>query len=159
MSQCTAKSKRTGEQCKAQAVTGKDKCYHHGGATPMARKHGLYSKYSKHKLADVVQQLATDPELLDLRQQIAFKQALILDKLEHLQDQLDPEDAEVLAGLSEKVSKDIERLQKIEHGEKYVLQVAEVQAVVNQITVIIRQEVQDTATVERLAKRLQEVRW
>lgn len=157
MAQCTAKSKRTGERCQAPAMTGKDKCYHHGGATPV--KHGLFSKYSRHRLADVIQQLATDPDLLDLRQQIALKQALILDKLDQLQNRLSPEDAEILAGLSEKVSKDIERLNKIEHGEKYVLQVEEVQAVINQITVIIRQEVKDQATVERLAKRLQEVRW
>jgi len=40
---CKARSKRTGERCKAQAVTGKDVCFHHGGATPV--KHGLYSKY------------------------------------------------------------------------------------------------------------------
>ncbi len=155
--QCTAKSKRTGERCKAQAVTGKDKCYHHGGATPV--KHGLYSKYSRHRLADVIQQLATDPELLDLRQQIGLKQALILDKLEQLQDRLRGEDAEMLAGLSEKVSRDIERLNKIEHGEKYILQVEEVQSLINQVVVIIRQEVQDAATVKRLAERLQGARW
>lgn len=157
MAQCTAMSKRTGQRCRAKAMKGKDKCYHHGGATPV--KHGLYSKYSKHKLAEVTQQLAQDPELLDLRQQIAFKQALILDKLEQMAGELGPEDAEVLAGLSEKVSKDIERLNKIEYGEKYVLQVEEVQAVINQITVIIKQEIQDPAVVERVAKKLQEVRW
>lgn len=157
MAQCTARSKRTGERCQAPAITGKDKCYHHGGATPV--KHGLFSKYSRHRLAEVIQQLATDPDLLDLRQQIAFKQALILDRLNQLQNRLKPEDAEVLAGLSERVSKDIERLNKIEHGERYVLQVEEVQAVINQITLIIRQEIHDPATVERLAERLRGVKW
>jgi len=154
---CTAKAKRTGEQCKAYAIQGKDKCRVHGGLTPV--KHGLYSKYTKHKLADKVNQLANDPELLDLRQQIAFKQALILDNLQYLQKQLEPKDLDVLAGLSDKVSKDIERLNKIEHGQKYVLQVEEVQAVINQIVLIIQQEVADTDTVHRLSGRLQEVSW
>ena len=41
--QCEAKSKRTGQRCKAQAITGKTVCRHHGGKTPV--KHGLYSKF------------------------------------------------------------------------------------------------------------------
>lgn len=157
MVQCKAKSKRTKEQCQANAVTGKDVCYHHGGKTPV--KHGLYSKYTKHKLGDKIQELASDPGLLDLRQQIAFKQSLILDKLDQLQGYINSEDSEMLTMISEKVSRDIERLHKLENGEKYVLQIEEVQAVVNQIVIIIREEVQDQALLERLAGKLQEVRW
>lgn len=41
--QCEAKSKRTGQRCRAQAITGKTVCRHHGGKTPI--KHGLYSKF------------------------------------------------------------------------------------------------------------------
>lgn len=41
--QCEAKSKRTGERCKAQAITGKTVCRHHGGKTPV--RHGLFSKF------------------------------------------------------------------------------------------------------------------
>ena len=43
--QCTAKSKRSRKQCKRGSTPGKDKCYIHGGKTPI--KHGLYSKYPK----------------------------------------------------------------------------------------------------------------
>lgn len=32
--QCAARNKQTGEQCRARAVTGKNVCYYHGGATP-----------------------------------------------------------------------------------------------------------------------------
>jgi hypothetical protein len=64
-----------------------------------------------------------------------------------------------LADLSEKVARDIERLNKIEHGEKYVLQIAEVQAVVQQITLIIHQEIADGRVVERVANRLQLLKW
>lgn len=31
--QCSAKSKRTGQQCRAPAAQGKTKCRHHGGAS------------------------------------------------------------------------------------------------------------------------------
>ena len=45
MSQCTAKSKQSGQRCRRNAVPGKDKCYIHGGRTPS--KHGAYSKKTK----------------------------------------------------------------------------------------------------------------
>ncbi len=155
--QCTARKKGTSEQCKAYAVNGTDKCKVHGGLTPV--KHGLYSKYTKHRLGDRIQELATDPDLLDLKQQIAFNLALILNKLESLKDTVSNEDAAILATLSERASRNIERLHKLEHGEKYILQVEEVQTVVNQITLIIQQEISDPALVERIADRLQGVRW
>lgn len=68
--QCTARSKRTGERCKAQAMKGKDKCRMHGGSTPV--KHGLYSKYTKGILADRIEELKNDPALTDLREHIAL---------------------------------------------------------------------------------------
>lgn len=48
---CTAKSKRSGERCQMQAMTGRNKCHIHGGKTP--EKHlnhhqtpgSMYSKY------------------------------------------------------------------------------------------------------------------
>ncbi|MFD0673486.1 hypothetical protein [Cohnella sp. GCM10027633] len=122
-------------------------------------KHGLYSKYAKHSLAEVVQSLVNDPELVNLRQQIAFKQALILGRLNQLGSEMTQDDLRFLADLSEKVARDIERLNKIEHGEKYVLQVAEVQTVVQQITLIIHQEISDEHVIERVAERLQKLKW
>jgi hypothetical protein len=158
---CGAKT-RAGTPCNRPAGWGTNhvevgKCKLHGGATPI--KHGLYSKYTKNKLADVVQALVDDPELINLRQQIAFKQALILDRLNQLSDGKTVDDMRLLADISEKVARDIERLNKIEHGEKYVLQIAEVQAVVQQITLIIHQEIADGRVVERVASRLQQLKW
>jgi hypothetical protein len=110
-------------------------------------------------LADTVQTLVDDPELTNLRQQIAFKQAMILDRLDHVGEGMAEADMRFLADLSEKVARDIERLNKIEHGEKFVLKVEEVQAVVQQITFIINQEIQDEEVVERIANRLQHLSW
>ena len=46
---CNAKSKRTGEQCKAWAITGSTKCRTHGGKTPkgIASPHFKTGKHSK----------------------------------------------------------------------------------------------------------------
>lgn len=136
---------------------GVGKCKLHGGASPI--KHGLYSKYAKHTLAATVQSLLDEPELVNLREQIAFKQALILGRLDQLQRGMTQDDMRLMAEISEKVARDIERLNKIEHGDKYVLQIAEVQAVVQQITLIIHQEVSDERVVQRVANRLQELKW
>jgi hypothetical protein len=161
MTTCGAKT-RNGTLCNRPAGWGTKhvgigKCKLHGGASPI--KHGLYSKYTKHTLADTVQTLVDDPELTNLRQQIAFKQAMILDRLDHVGEGMAESDMRFLADLSEKVARDIERLNKIEHGEKFVLKVEEVQAVVQQITFIINQEIQDEEVVERIANRLQHLSW
>lgn len=132
----------------------------HGGATPI--KHGLYSKYTYHRLADVVDRLANDEELLDLRKTIALQQALILDILERLEGgslELDTKLANTLSGIADQLGRNIERRQKIEEGEKYILKVEEVQQQVKQITVIIREEVSDADAITRIGHRLKGVRW
>ncbi len=162
---CGAKTKSSGKPCQRPAGWGTDhvgigKCKLHGGATPI--KHGLYSKYTSHRLADVVDRLANDEELLDLRKTIALQQALILDILERLEGgslELDTKLANTLSGIADKLGRNIERRQKVEEGEKYILQVEEVQQLVEQITVIIREEVSDADAITRIGSRLKEVRW
>ncbi|KIL36217.1 hypothetical protein SD71_09735 [Cohnella kolymensis] len=161
MAVCEAKG-RGGKPCQRPAGWGTShvgvgRCKLHGGASKI--KHGLYSKYLKHTLSDTVQSLLDDPDLINLRQQIAFKQALLLDRINQFEAGMSPDDIRFFADLSEKVSRDIERLNKIEHGEKYILQVAEVQAVVQQITLIIHQEITDDYVIERVASRLSQLKW
>ncbi|MDA2916253.1 hypothetical protein MYX64_05355 [Nitrospinae bacterium AH_259_B05_G02_I21] len=80
---CTATSKRTKKRCGAQAVTGSDKCRHHGGLTPRGPTspnfiHGRYSKFPVAGLEERVEALKHDPELLSLDLRIAELQALRL---------------------------------------------------------------------------------
>ena len=82
--QCQAKSKRTGEQCKQPAVTGKRVCRFHGGLTPggMASvhfKHGRYSKYLPERLQERYQESLKDPELLALGEEIALTDSRLED--------------------------------------------------------------------------------
>jgi hypothetical protein len=65
MTQCTAHSKRTGERCKAQAITGRHLCRHHGGkslegiANPNY-KDGRYSRVMPKRLMDTYKRAAND---------------------------------------------------------------------------------------------------
>lgn len=86
MSQCTAKSKRTGKQCQQNAMNGSTKCYHHGGKSPKGiasphHKTGRYSKYLPGRLLDRYHEAAQDPELLNLREEIALLDARLSDLL------------------------------------------------------------------------------
>jgi len=87
--QCTATSKRTGERCRAQAVTGKTVCYHHGGrslagpASP-SFKHGRYSRFLPSRLQDRYREAVADGELLALREDIALLDARLAEVLGRL---------------------------------------------------------------------------
>lgn len=77
MSKCTATSKRTGNRCKANAVTGRNVCYHHGGATPRGMllpqtTHGRFSKDLPTRLLANYEAAATDPDLVALREEMAI---------------------------------------------------------------------------------------
>jgi len=89
MSQCTAKSKRTGQRCGAQAITGRSVCYHHGGkslrgnASPTF-KTGRWSKDLPTRLAALYEQTQSDETLLSLRDDIRLIDTLILSKFDKL---------------------------------------------------------------------------
>jgi hypothetical protein len=103
-SRCQAKSRRTGEQCKAPALKGSKFCRFHFGRTHNVAnagrhhllKHGRYSKALGQKF-DRYQQMKQDPEFLRLTDEIALTRV-------HIAELLDEEtridlDAEALRGL------------------------------------------------------------
>lgn len=93
MAQCTGTSKRSGVRCRDSAMRGKDKCYKHGGATPI--KHGLYSKYRNPALGERIDALVRDPRIVDIKQYAARVFAL-LESIEHKCESLGDIDREKL---------------------------------------------------------------
>lgn len=114
--QCTAKSKRSGQQCRNYAVTGKDKCRMHGGTTPI--KHGLYSKYATTTLGSRLEQAENDPELLSAKRQVALLAALQSRKFDQLaqldDDEVADDQVEELRKLTDSMGKALERYQKLD---------------------------------------------
>ncbi len=85
---CTA-HRTNGEPCKNNAVTGKQVCRKHGGATPsgIASPHfktGKYSKYLPEGMLTAYQDARADEMLLSVRHDIHLLDALILSKLGNL---------------------------------------------------------------------------
>lgn len=83
---CTAKSKRTGKRCGANAVTGRDVCYHHGGKTPQGislpqTKSGRYSKHLPTRLLSTYEAANGDPDILALRDEVALIDARLAELL------------------------------------------------------------------------------
>ena len=77
--QCTAKSKRSGERCRAKAVKGHRTCRMHAGRAavgPAASqwKHGRYSKHMPTGLLEAFRERVNDPALLELESEIALLQ-------------------------------------------------------------------------------------
>ena len=93
MSQCTAKSKRSQERCKKDAMVGRDVCYFHGGKSPRGRaaanfKTGRYSKdflesWSGWRLR--YEQSREMPNLLSQRDEIAVLETLLAEQMQNIE--------------------------------------------------------------------------
>ncbi len=89
MAQCTATSKRTGERCGAQAMTGRHVCRHHGGkslvgpASPQWHDGGR-SKYLPKRLLADYQASLNNPDKLALNGEIALLDARLADILKRI---------------------------------------------------------------------------
>lgn len=156
--QCTAKSKRSGVQCKNDAMRGKDKCRMHGGKTPI--KHGIYSKYAPAMVANKINEARNDVRLTDIREDLALQRALVNNLLERYKDTNAPmgvNDMAPLMTLSDQIGKNIERLNKIENGETYTVKIETVQKTIQQVVEVLKFYVQDTNTREKIAKALLDI--
>lgn len=90
---CKAKAKNTGERCKNPAVTGYEVCRFHGAGTPSKGKlggrpikTGRYSKHLPTRLAARYNEAQNDPDLLQLRDEVALLDTRIGELLVSLQD-------------------------------------------------------------------------
>lgn len=86
---CTAKSKQSGERCKNYAMPGFTVCRFHGagskhkpGGRPVV--HGRYSKYLPEKLAERYSEALADPDLLELRGEIALIDTRLMELIERV---------------------------------------------------------------------------
>jgi hypothetical protein len=91
--QCTARSKRSGEQCRKHAMRGRTVCLAHGGKTPRgaASPHfrtGRYSRSLPGHLVAAYERALHDPMLLSLRDEVALIDTMIAETLSELTDDM-----------------------------------------------------------------------
>jgi hypothetical protein len=83
---CTARSKRTGQQCKRRPAVGRTVCAMHGGKSPFGPasatyQAGRYSKILPARLLSRYREASEDQELLALRSEIALIDSRLADVL------------------------------------------------------------------------------
>lgn len=117
MSKCTGKSKRTGERCGAQALTGKDVCYHHQGRPVV---HGRYSKYKDQLFGERRAELLESPDLLSIENQIALLLAMQEKFLTDLNTtgRVGHAERETIIRMTDSIVKSIEKVRKLEQDVK-----------------------------------------
>jgi hypothetical protein len=84
MSQCTARSKRSGAQCLRTASPGFSVCSMHGSKGGGPIKHGRYSKYAPVRMLGQIEESLANPELVSLRDTLAVMDAFIVQRLPDL---------------------------------------------------------------------------
>ena len=122
MAQCTAKSKRTGERCRANAVDGYTVCRMHGAGSPHAGRPGgapittgRYSLAHRKSLEEKAQAFANDPQPGNLAGELALMRALLQEYLDRFPDdqRLPYDDIARIFEMAAEISRLVERIAKI----------------------------------------------
>jgi len=161
---CKAKSKSTGDRCDRWAVEGFEVCQVHGAGTkknPGGRppKTGLHSKVLRQKLAEKVDEYIEDPNLCNIRVNIALKRALLdelLSKRKKKDKKLNIATINNASQLLNSISQDIERLDKIEHGSKHTITIGVLQQTISVIVHVIDKNVPEQKVKNRIFRELSE---
>ncbi|MHA2084423.1 MAG: HGGxSTG domain-containing protein [Candidatus Thorarchaeota archaeon] len=86
---CGAHSRRTGEPCKNFPMRGRKRCKFHGGKSPIGIshknfKHGKLCGYLPDRLVHNFKEASNDPNLLELRQELALVDSRVLELVQGL---------------------------------------------------------------------------
>lgn len=155
--------KKNGDPCGRWARDGYDVCPNHGAGTvarPGGRpvKTGLHSKALKKKLKEKIQRYRESKTLTDLRGNIAKKRALLDELIEAAVSKAKKKGKDTIniaainnaVGILDAISKDIERLEKIEHGTKHTITVNVFHQSISIIVSIIDRNIPDEKTKARI---------
>lgn len=121
MTRCSAKSKRTGERCKANAVNGFSVCRMHGAGSPNVGRPGgapiITGRYSikRAELAAKAAIFANDSTPGDLTGELILMRTLLQDYVDRFGDKerLPFEDIERMFGMMEAIGRLVERIAKV----------------------------------------------
>jgi hypothetical protein len=157
--------KNNGQPCGRWARNGYEVCPNHGAGTMKKSggrpiKTGLHSKVLKKQLKEKIERYKGKEGLTDLRENIAIKKAL-LDELitkatKDGKKNLNVATINNAVDIVDAISRDIERLEKIEHGIKHNISITTFHQSVNVIVLVIDRHVRDDKTKQRIFNELKE---
>jgi len=149
---CNAKSKRTGKRCRANAVRGRNVCYHHGGATPRGPasphwRHGRYSRLLPSSMAADYEESVSSFDNISLREEIGVLDAHLAQLVADLHDGSEPDHTSPRRAW-QAVLAAIERRRRLCDTERRLMEAArnyldreQALFIVNRILAILRQHV------------------
>lgn len=162
--QCTATSKRSGNQCRKPAMKGRTVCLAHGGRTPrgVASPHFKTGRHSRslpgHLVADYERAL-NDPKLLSLRDEIALNEAMLVTVLHQLGD--DPNQPARDRRLFRQIMRHIDLKRRLVESEvrhmvlaREMMPAEAVMALVQSMTEIVKRYVPDPKDRQAVAEEL-----
>lgn len=131
---------------------GQGRCKLHGGSIPV--RHGRYSKRLRSTLGDRIQELAADPDLLDLSEELATSRALLERALEKLEEEeLDVEAATRIVAEVTRIAKRIEDIRA-----QNALSIKELQRIMAEMGRSVALRVEDPSTLEAIREDWSSIR-
>ena len=116
---------------------------------------GLYSKFVRGDLAKRLEEFRNDKDWADLREELALMRTLLTTFIEKYQDSMeDEETVKWTINMTDQIGKLVEKLHKIEYGEKYVVTVNALQAYAVRIGDLINKYVEDEDARANLSEEL-----
>lgn len=152
---CTA-HKTNGEPCKAKAMKGFTVCRVHGAKGGRPPKHARYSKCLPSDLRERYEYYKSDPQFLNLLNEIAVARALFDKFVSNFAagSAMSAEEAETLGGFLERISRLVEKEHKRRYGEQYTINLDGLNAFVAQAVTIIGEAIDKHVTDAGTASRL-----
>jgi hypothetical protein len=134
---------------------GEGRCKWHGGCSVSGKKHynyktGLTTRIGMQEIKDLAIEFSQDEEVYNFRDLIGVMKAIAVSAI-------NGGDPQVALKMFLDTTQAIGRLQTIEEGRKYVLNVKDVDGVIEQIFSVVRKHVKDRAVLSSIADDLARV--
>lgn len=156
---CHAKSKRTGEKCKAPAVKGKNVCYKHGGGPGSGRPPSTFRYVKKENIWQEIEEARLDPDLLEIKRDIALVKGLLDELISRIGevDAIGDKEEKMLVDLACTHSVLVEKFYKVEKEKAETFNLEQLGILISYIASVVQRYIPDLETRQKIAKELKEI--